>query len=187
MLPELPSVVQYNTHVSHQIAVCIQHRCLATKCKLQDAADHSSHRESSQRFERNFKLGTDHGRSQLLGSFNSYFTWISVLVPLICRALRSASDRNNAPHKNNRDPTIVPFCLIGCYFWCVRFRRSRNACAAVRHRADVLRRITRVCTQCIRLQIHRLPFLHGDTSVLFWGLSNSSSFTKWNREFDASL
>ena len=25
MLPELPLVVQYNIHVSHQIAVCIQH------------------------------------------------------------------------------------------------------------------------------------------------------------------
>ena len=25
MLQELPSVVQYNIHVSHQIAVCIQH------------------------------------------------------------------------------------------------------------------------------------------------------------------
>jgi hypothetical protein len=34
-----------------------------------------------QRFESKFKLGTDHGRSQPPGSFNSYSTWISVIVP----------------------------------------------------------------------------------------------------------
>jgi hypothetical protein len=84
-----------------------------------------------QRFESKFKLGTDDERSQLPGSFNSYSTWISVIVPLICRALRSASDRNNTPHKNSRDPTIALFCFIGCYFWYVTFRRNHKACAAV--------------------------------------------------------
>jgi hypothetical protein len=37
------------------------------------------------------------------------------------------------------------------------------------HRAVLLGRITRVCILCIRLQIQRLPFIHGDTSILFLG------------------